>query len=251
MKLWQSGEMQSLTLEWASLVGFHCHHCATPSKLHTCPRSPFSQLCRGEVTPPRSWTGHEDESPVQSIARCQAHGRDLLNGNQDCILQFAKMNKCSHCEIKIPFAIVPSRAQIFIPWHRLQQFFGDGVLDLSKVMLLKTVYTNLSQSKARDLFKIQMSHCLSHVVGSECTWSPNTFVSWQPGERDRAFPAPPPPPHTFSLICITEQLRLMGNSLTTSDTACYNGCGKSTTTKYMKGRWGGRRMLSAVEFSLQ
>lgn len=37
--------------------------------------------------------------------------------------------------------VFPNMAQILIPWNGLQQFFGDGILDFSEVMLLKTVHT--------------------------------------------------------------------------------------------------------------
>lgn len=44
---------------------------------------------------------------------------------------------------KIPFIFSPNLAQNFIPWNKLQEFFGYDVLDFSEVMLIKTVvHTN-------------------------------------------------------------------------------------------------------------
>lgn len=58
------------------------------------------------------------------------------------ILYFAKKNKFSHCETKIPWITFPNMARFFIPWNRLQQFFGHGMLEFSEGMLLKTMHTN-------------------------------------------------------------------------------------------------------------
>lgn len=80
-------------------------------------------------------------SYVKCLAQCQAYRMYLLNGNDSCILHYAKKKRGAHYEIlKIPLLFSPKWQNSLMLGRDYDRFSGYDIMDLSEVILVKTVH---------------------------------------------------------------------------------------------------------------